>query len=283
MRRWLVIVSALALFAPLARAQAGGMGGMGGMSSPPPRPAGSEEDVLPELDKSIANDPNKSFARGEEEFKAHNWLDAIAYFRHVMEKFAYDVPLAAKAELRLGDIAFAREKFGEARGYYKSFVRFHPMNPRADYAAYRVGLSAYREIPGDLFFEPPSIEKDQAPVLDALTASEDFLAHYPESPYVPQAKKLIAQCDDRLARNEMYVAHFYEKRGKWKGMLLRADGLVRRYPASKLVPEALYLATQAHLELHDKSAAAQDVAQLSSLAPEGKWTKKARAILAEAK
>ena len=278
--RWLWLVLALALVAPVARAQ---MGGMGGMGSPPPAPKGSGEDLIPDIDPSVAKDPNKSFARGEQEFKEHNWLDAIAYYRHVMQTFAYDVPLAAKAELRLGDVAFEREKYGQARGYYKNFVRFHPGNPQADYAAYRVGLSAFKEIPGDLFFEPPSIEKDQTEVLDALAASRDFVQRFPTSQYVPEAKKVIAKCDEKLAGHELYVARFYQSRGKWKGVVLRADGLVRRYPESKLAPEALYLLTRAHLKLHDKPAAQRDVAQLAQLAPKAKWTKKAQEALAKAR
>ena len=236
----------VSLASPLALAQmgggmGGGMGGMGGMGGAPPA-RGPSEDLIPEVDAEFAADAQKAFERGEAMFAKREWLDAIAAFRLVTQRFSYNLTLAALAELRLADIAFERERFAEARGAYRNFVRFHPRHPKADDAEFRVGLCAYRDIPGDLFIEPPSEERDQTEVRSALKELRGFLERRPESPHAAEAEAIIRRCEDKLAAHELAVARFYAHEKKWRAVALRADGVVRTYPSSGLVAEALTLA-----------------------------------------
>lgn len=277
-RRHVLIVAAMAGAPLVARAQMSpGMGGMGGSPQGAPR---STEDVIPEVDEEVAKDAQRAFDRGEEYFKKRDWLDAIAHYRHVMQKFAYNVPLAALAELRLGDVAFERERWSEARGHYRNFLRFHPRHEKADYASFRVGLCAYKDIPGGVIIEPPSPERDQAEARAALRQMTEFVETHPDSPYAAEARDVVRRCEDRLAEHELYVARFYAKRGKWKGVVLRADGLVRDYPHSTLAPEALELVVEARVKLGDREEAARALKTLEELEAPASIVKKARAHLA---
>lgn len=278
------LVFAFVLMAAVtARAQSGmggGMGGMGGMGGAPPPSGKAQEDILPEVDAAVGADAQKTLDRAEKAFANHDWLEAIAHYRHVMQKFAYNVPLASQAELRLGDVAFERGRWSESRGYYRNFLRFHPRHEKADYAAFRIGLCAFKDIPGGIFLEPPSEERDQAEAKAALRQLADFLERYPKSAHVQEAREIITKCEDRLASHELYVAKFYAKRGKWKGVALRTEGLVKTYPNSSLAPEALELAVQAHSKLGEAKEATKALETLEALTPNGPFVAKARAHLA---
>lgn len=261
--------SALLLCAPAAQAQMGGMGpgmgGMGGMGGPGPGPGSgrsSTDDTLPEVDPAIAGNVEACMERGERAFRAQAWLESIAYFRHVTQQFSYSVGMTARAELRLADIAFERGRWAEARGYYRNFVRFHPRHEQVEYAGFRVGLCAFKAIPGSLWVEPPGEERDQAETRNARQQMQEFLQRHPSSPLAAQASDVVAKCEERLAAHELYVAGFYAQRGQWKGVLLRTAGLVEKYPQSPHVGEALALSVEAHARLGDRTAAEADLALL---------------------
>jgi outer membrane protein assembly factor BamD len=282
-RSLLVVVTSLALVSQ-ARAQmgGGGMGGMGGMGGGGAPQGGGRpvEDVIPEVDPDAGKDAQRSFDRGEQAFGKRDWLEAIAYYRHVMQKFAYNVPLAAMAELRLGDVAFERGKWTESRGHYRNFLRFHPRHEKADYASFRIGLCAFKDIPGGFFFEPPSEERDQAEARAALKQMGDFVERFPKSSYVPEAQEIMRKCEDKLAQHELYVARFYAKREKWKGVVMRAEGLVRSYPHSSLAGEALVLVVEAQSRLGDKAEAERALKTLEALGAAPELVARARAALA---
>jgi outer membrane protein assembly factor BamD len=270
-RNTLLTVGCLLALAGPAAAQMGGGGmGGGGMGGPPPSSKGPQEDLLPEVDEAIANDAQKVFEEGEKDFKERSWLPAIAHYRLIMQKFSFNLPLAAKSELRLGDVAFERERYSEARGYYRNFLRFHPKHEEADYAGFRVGLCAFKDIPSDIFFEPPSNERDQSQARAALVQMRDFVEKFPASPHVPEAKAIIVQCEDKLASHELYVAKFYAKREKWRGTAQRTEGLAKTYPTSTLAPEALALAVESRMALNEPDVAKEDLAALEALKPEPK-------------
>jgi outer membrane protein assembly factor BamD len=267
-------------FAPMARAQMG-QPGMGG-----PPPGGGKrapsEDILPEVDPKLADDAQAVFDHAEADFAKEEWLSAIAYYQHVRTKFAYNAALATRAELRLGDIAYRREHWSEARGYYRSFIRFHPTHPQADYASFRAALCTWRDVPGDGFFSPPAAEKDQSDVRGALQQMRDFSSRYPTSSYVPEARAVISEAEDKLAAHELYVARFYMKRGKWKGTVLRAQGLAGQYPASAHTHEALALAVGAQMKLGDATGARRTLEQLEQLSPSAPVLARAKAAVDEA-
>lgn len=241
---------------------------------------GADADPLPEVDKKIADDPQKVFERAQRDFERRDWPSAIAHFEHVKQRFPYQLQLAAESELRLGDIAFAREHYTEARGIYRNFVRFRPTHPRVDYAAFRAGLSAFQNVPGDAFLNPPAIEKDPTDAREALRELREFVETYPASEYVVEARAAMQKSEEFLAAHELYVARFYASRKKWKGVLLRVDTLRRVFPRSAKVPEALLLAVQANVELGQEAEAREALAALEAAGPEAALLEQGRRLVA---
>ena len=88
---------------------------------------------------------------------------------------------------------------------------------------------------------PPSYEKDQGPVLDALRELSAFSDQYGDSVYAPEARKLIGQCVQKLTDHELYVARFYLDANKPFAAIGRLEGIISEYPASQREPEIMLL------------------------------------------
>jgi outer membrane protein assembly factor BamD len=197
---------------------------------------------------TYAKDAQGNFELGEKALKDHDYQDATAYFQYLRSKFPYS-HYAPLAELRMADANFDQEKWVEAVDAYKNFIKDHPTNREVDYAGFRIGLSHYKDIPSDLFFVPPSYEKDQAQITDAQTSLKDFLASYPDSSYVAKAKEMLADVRERLARHELYVAQFYEHHDRPRAAAWRYEGLAKDFADTPVGADAKKAADRLYAKL----------------------------------
>ncbi|HEX9575356.1 MAG TPA: outer membrane protein assembly factor BamD [Myxococcales bacterium] len=228
-----------------------------------------------------AANAEKAYNRGLQERKDKNYLEAVRYLEYVRNNFPYS-QFAGLSELAIADMSFERDDWSAAATQYQDFVKSHPSHPKADYAAFRAGLARWEDRPSDLWFLPPSSEKDQAPLRSALDALQRFVLSYPKSEYVPRARDLIADTRERLARHEQYVADFYWKRNAWKGAAGRLIGLADNYgdlQGGKLRSDSLWRAGEAYRNLNDPANERKVLQRLVQEAPAGEHAREAQARL----
>jgi outer membrane protein assembly factor BamD len=221
----------------------------------------------------------EDYRAGEEELKDRNYIEAAKFFEHVKNKYPFS-KYAALSELRIADAKFDQEHYIEAADAYQQFQKLHPAHEQADYAAFRVGLSHWKDGPSDFFLFPPSFEKDQAQVRDTAKVLDDFARKYPGSKYKPEAEKILGQARARLAEHEWYVAEFYAKREHWAGAAGRLERLVSDYPGSPRESAALFQLAGAYLKLDDRNRARQTLEQLIVKHPQDPRRPQAEKLLA---
>jgi outer membrane protein assembly factor BamD len=233
--------------------------------------AGSGADSV-DLTKPVtgeaASNAEKAFKKGEEERRATNYLDATRYYEYVKQNFPYS-QYAPLSELSLCDMLYDRDEYDSAAKAYEEFVKSHPSHPKADYASFRVGLSRYQDKPSDVFILPPSYEREQTSLKNAVDAFNRFLAGYPTSPLVPQARIHLADARKRLVRHEQYVAGFYWKRNAFAGSAGRWTGIAQTYgdlDSGKMRGEALWRASEAWRAAKDQTAEVQVLQRLMAQA-----------------
>ncbi len=222
----------------------------------------------------------EDFKIASEYFKDKDWLEAQKAFDRIRSKYPYS-KYAALSELRSADAKFEQDKFIEAAEGYRQFVKMHPTHEQVAYAAFRIGLSSWRNAPSQFFLFPPDFEKDQVEVRVAVTALQDFLKSHPQSSYVPEAQKLLAEAKGKLADHEWYVAGFYRKRDRWPAVAVRLEGLVRDYPGSVYEPEALLQLADAYLHTNERGRAQQALQQLIAKHPQDTRRAEAEKLLAQ--
>jgi outer membrane protein assembly factor BamD len=173
-------------------------------------------DITAPITGESGTNAEKGYRRGLQEKKDSNFIEATRYLEWVRNNFPYS-QYASLAELALADMTFERDDFPTAAAAYLDFVKGHPSHAKADYAAFRVGLSWFEGRPDEWFLVPPGHEKDQTNVRQALDALQKFTLQYPKSEMLPEARRLMDESRSRLAAHERYVAGFYVKKGQWKG------------------------------------------------------------------
>ena len=222
----------------------------------------------------------QNYNQGLKELKSKNYITAEQFFQQVKSAFAFS-RWATLAELGVADSEMGREKFAEAVDDYKAFIRAHPSHERVQdgYAAFRIGEAYHKQIPSDWFIVPPSYEKDQGPVLDAMRELGAFHDQYADSPYKAQAQKLYDDCVRRLADHELYVANFYLKLGKPHAAIGRLEGVVKSYPGARREPETLLLLGRTYLKMEKPADARRAFVKLVNEHPKDYRAEKARSYL----
>jgi outer membrane protein assembly factor BamD len=200
----------------------------------------------------------QNYERGLEELKKENYVEAQRYFTYVKQKFAFS-KYASLAELALADTEFARGNYPQATDSYKSFARLHPTHEKVEdgYIAFRVAECFVKEMPDDFFLLPPSYEKDQSAVRDALRELDSAREKYPNSPYAKPAQEYRREVLRRLIEHEVYVARFYLERSHPKAAILRIEAALRRYPDSGQEGELMLTLGETHLEMGNPARAKQ--------------------------
>ena len=240
-------------------------------------------DITKPVTGAEASNAAKAYEKGLQEKKDQNPIEATRFFEYVRNNFPYS-QYAALAQLAIADMGFEREDWSQAATQYQDFVKSHPSHPKADYAAFRVGQAYFNDKPSDWFLLPPSYEKDQAPVRQALEALNRFVNAYPKSEYVPKARAMIADCRQALAAHERYVAEFYWKKNQWRGAAGRYMTLADTYgdlQEGKSHGESLWRAAQAYGNAKDPGAERKVLERLLQEAPQSPHRKDAEALLAK--
>ena len=221
----------------------------------------------------------ENFQAGVEEAKAEHWEEAAKLFEYVKTKYPF-AKEAALADLKLADLKFDQELYAEAATAYQTFGQLHPGHELADYARFRVARSLFDDAPGDVMLFPPPYEKDQRTLREAAKSLEEFLAAWPKSKYVPEAKKVLAEARSRLAEHEWYAAGFYVSREKWPGAAGRLETLLKQYPGTPREVEALFLLARSYEKMGERFRAQQTLQKLVATHPDDPRRPEAERLLA---
>jgi outer membrane protein assembly factor BamD len=218
----------------------------------------------------------ENYWAGVKELKAKHYISAEQLFRHIRTNFGFS-KWATLAELGLADLDRERGKYIEAVDAYRQFMKSHPSNERVvdGYCAFKIASCSVDQIPTDWFITPPSYEKDQGPVNDAIRELATFGEEYPLSPYVPKARDMMSDCLQHLADHDLYVAGFYLDRHKPKAAILRLEHVVKHYPGARREAETLLLLGKVYLEMQQPGDARATFQKLADEHPDDFRARKA--------
>ena len=233
------------------------------------------------LDTKDTSNAARAYEKGMLEKKDQNVMEATKYFEAVRNSFPYS-QYAALSELALADMRFEADDYQGSAAGYQEFVKNHPSHAKADYASFRVGLAYYQDKASDFFLFPPSFERDQTPVRQALDALQRFASAYPKSEFVVRAKDMINELRERLARHDQYVVGFYWKRRAWRGAAGRLMELADSYGDlhnGAVRGDSLWRAAVAYYNAQDYVTERQVLTRLIQEAPGDPHRKEAEELL----
>jgi len=84
------------------------------------------------------------------------------------------------------------------------------------------------------------VEQDQGITVKGIDSFKKLVRDYPDSRYASDALAKIDVCRGRLAQKELWVATYYLNQGTPVAARQRLEQLLKDYPRSLVIPEALY-------------------------------------------
>ena len=168
---------------------------------------------------------------GETELNRRRYEEARSNFRKIVERHP-TANYAPRARF-LGGEAFYREgEVDKAIKEFEAFLSFFPRHEIADLVQYRLAMSYYDQM--------KPVEQDQGITVKAIDSFKKLVRDYPDSRYASDALAKIDVCRGRLAQKELWVATYYLNQGTAAAARQRLEQLLKEYPRSLVIPEALF-------------------------------------------
>jgi len=176
--------------------------------------------------------------------------EARRYYSFLSDSFPND-PVGRQAALKIADSYFQGkdvESLTEAQLRYKDFSNRFPNDPSRAYALLQLGKTYAKQRKGPL--------RDLSPTHEAATSFQQVLDLFPSSPYAEEARTLLKECQEDLARHELEVAKYYINSRGWQGARLRLSYLLSTYPESDAARVGRDLLTKVDAALAARGGAA---------------------------
>jgi len=185
-------------------------------------------------------EPDAVLQRGMDALADRDWSDATIALEHFV--FQYPThPRQPEARYRLGEAHFGNRDFILAANEFSRLSIDYPAGPWADDARFMVCRS-YQEL-------SPRPQLDPEYTMGAIDHCNSLIAYYPDSEFVEQARAIVQEMTDKLARKALREGEFYYKRGALDPAVQVLEGLLTTYPSSSVIPDALLRLYEAYREL----------------------------------
>lgn len=215
------------------------------------------------------------YERGSALLAKKNWLTAREYFRRLVDSYPQS-PLRSDAKLGIGDSFLGEGGIGAlilGANEFREFLTFFPLNPRADYAQYRLTLAQSRQmLRADL---------DQTATIETLSEVKKFNDNFPKSQYRPEIDRIYREARDRLSLSEFRVAMLYFRSRYVRGALPRLLGILKDDPGYTRKDEVYFYVAESFFKANAPVEAAPAYDRLIAEFPKSKYVKDARKRLAE--
>ena len=171
------------------------------------------------------------YAQGEMELDRSRYTEARNAFKKIVERHPQST-YAPRARFLIGESYYREGEWDKAIKEFEIFLSFYPRHQIADLVQFRLAMSYYDQV--------KPVEQDQGITAKAMEAFKRLVREYPESRYAADALAKIEVCRGRIAQKELWVASYYLNQGNAAAAKQRLEGVIKDYPRTLVMPEALY-------------------------------------------
>jgi outer membrane protein assembly factor BamD len=204
--------------------------------------------------------PEELYKLGEQGLEKRTYKEAREAFKKIVERHPTS-SYAARARFLVGESYYRDGEFDKAIVEFRTFLSFYPRHQIADLVQYRLAMAYYDQI--------KPIEQDQSLAHKAFDEFKKLVKDYPESRYATDALAKIDIARGRQAQKELWVATYYFNQGNPSGARQRLELVLKEYPRTLVIPEALWLLAEVNVR-EGRDAAAREL--LRRLADEYPYT-----------
>ncbi len=189
----------------------------------------------------------KLYAEASDELKGGNYEKAIKLFEKLESRYPFGA-YAMQAQMEIAYAYYRQNEPAQCLAAIERFIRLHPNHPNVDYMYYLRGLMNFNDKKGlfDFISEQDPTERDPKATRAAFEAFKQLVERFPDSKYAQDSRDRMKYLVEAMAQYEVHVAQYYLKRGAYVAAVNRAQNVIRNYPESPSVKNALRIQIQAY-------------------------------------
>jgi outer membrane protein assembly factor BamD len=210
--------------------------------------------------------PEELYQSGEYELGRQRYEDARSAFKKIVERHP-NSSYAPRARFLMGEAYYREAEFEKAIKEFETFLSFYPRHQIADLVQFRLSMAYYDQM--------KPVEQDQGLTQKALDQFKKLVKEYPESRYATDALAKIDVCRGRLAQKEVWVATYYYNQGNPSAARQRLELVLKEYPRTLVVPEALYTLADVNFYEGKNAEAVELLRRLSAEYAYTEWGRRA--------
>ena len=172
---------------------------------------------------------------------------AIKQFESLQSHYPYG-RYAQQAQIEIAYTYYRQNEPESAITAADSFIKQYPNNSHVDYAYYVKGLANFNADIGlfGLAFGQDPTERDPKAARDSFAAFKDLVTRFPSSRYAPDSRLRMQYLLNALAKYEIHVASYYQRRGAHIAAVNRAKEVLTLYPNTPATRDALLILVQGY-------------------------------------
>jgi len=210
--------------------------------------------IFEEKDPTVGLTASQLYSQGKEFLDAADFNNAIKLFEILEARYPFG-KYSTQAMLDISYAYYASNQKDEAIIEINRFIRLYPNHPNVSYAYYLRALSNFDKdanIISRFFGHDPS----RYDVTDLKNSFNDFTTvvnRFPDSRYADDSINRLRYIKNQIARNELYIAKYYDKRSANIAAIERVKFMLENYGGTPSSEEGLVILVKNYndLKLYD--------------------------------
>ncbi len=236
--------------------------------------------IFEEKDPTVGLTASQLYAQGKEFLDAADFNNAIKLFEILEARYPFG-KYSTQAMLDISYAYYASNQKDEAIIEINRFIRLYPNHPNVSYAYYLRALSNFDKdanVISRFFGHDPS----RYDVTDLKNSFNDFTTvvnRFPDSKYADDSINRLRYIKNQIARNELYIAKYYDKRSANIAAIERVKYMLENYGGTPSSEEGLVILVKNYNDLKLYDLAYDSARVLKKNFPDYRIIKKDRQVL----
>ncbi|WP_299528540.1 outer membrane protein assembly factor BamD [uncultured Lutibacter sp.] len=186
----------------------------------------------------------KQYEMATELYESQKYNKAIQLFEKITPSYR-GKPQMERIQYMIAQAHYNTKQYTLAAYYFDKFVKNYPKSSKIEEGAY---LSAH-----SYYLASPLFSLDQKDTYEAITAMQNFIFKYPNSPNIADANKYVKELTGKLEKKSFEIAKQYYHTKDYIAAIVAFDNLISDYLGTTFKEEALYFKFKSAYELAIKS------------------------------
>ena len=217
--------------------------------------------------KIAPRNAEEQFEIAKDKYQKKKYDEAVTEFYKVI--FSYPgASFIDSAQFHLGMCYYWQEDYSLAIAEFKKLLSSFPTSRLADEAEYFIPLCNY--------YMSLKAPLDQEDTKLAVEGFANFLDYYPDSPYVPRAKRYLLEARSKLAEKAYRNGVLYIKLDQYPAALIYFNEVLDKYGDTKWAGKSIFRIAEVYQKQGERGKALEKYKELMQNYPQEELVKEAQ-------